>query len=526
MSSRRQTGPSRSSGVRAPAPQAARVVPVGLAACLAIALGGCASVDPRADFQRSAEQVRDHTGAEDSFDPDTEAAIEQRVMDLREGGLTVDEAVALALLNNPSFQAIFQDIGVSRADVVQSGLLSNPTLSLGFRLPEGGGRAEVTAGLAQQIVDLWQIPMRKRIAEAQLERTVTSVVAQATVLAADVRDKYYRLLASQRAEELAAENLHLIEQSLELAQARLRAGDVGPLDVNLVRMNLLDAQVERESVRQDLMMAELALAGALGLSRSDAPVTLDGALPKPQPIRENEDDLLTLADERRLDLRAAGLALTAAENELERECMNVFPSIVVGIAGERTERRGLADRDILADTARSSIAAGKPTAPSIQSRAQRDQARRQVIDALLGATVAIALPIWDQNQAHIAKARFEVIRRRKLLDAAYDGAARQVKEAFRRAMIAQELAEFFEDEVLPQATQNVEGARSLYRTGEQGVLALLEAQEMLVQQRRRSVSILQDYALARVDLELAVGGRLPEATGTPSGPSSAPESEE
>ena len=86
----------------------------------------------------------------------------------------------------PAFDGPAWGFGASRADVVQSGLLSNPTLAISVRFPKGGGRSNIAAGLAQQPVDLWQIPVRKRITEAQLEATVLTVAHQAVTLAADV----------------------------------------------------------------------------------------------------------------------------------------------------------------------------------------------------------------------------------------------------------------------------------------------------------------------------------------------------
>ena len=478
-------------------------------------LGGCVAVDPRPDFVAANAQVRERTGASDVYDPQAEALIEQRVSELLQDGLTVDEAVAVAMLNNPRFQALFQDIGASRADVVQAGLLSNPTLSLGFRLPEGGGRAEITGALAQQIVDVWQIPVRKRIAESELQRVVTHVVHEATVLAADIRRKYCEVSSALQAEKLAGENVGLVERTLQLAEARLAAGDVGLLDVNLVRVNLFDVQVEEATLRQAYMVAELALARALGLSDAIAPLSLVSALPQPQPLTTAADSLVMIAMDQRLDLRAAAKSVEAAENELERQCLNVFPSMVVGITGERTERRSLPDRNILADTARASVAAGQLTAPSIQSRSQRRQARSQFIDALLGATASITLPIWDQNQANIAKARYDVIRKRKLFEALVDDVVYDIRLATTRIETARRLVDIFEA-ALAQAEQNVQGASKVYETGEQGILPLIEAQETLIRQRQRYVRVLQDFAVSLVDLELAVGGRIPDAGATSS----------
>ena len=47
-------------------------------------------------------------------------------------GLTQDEAVAIALWNNPDFQVQLANLGFARADLVEAGLLQNPVLSLLF----------------------------------------------------------------------------------------------------------------------------------------------------------------------------------------------------------------------------------------------------------------------------------------------------------------------------------------------------------------------------------------------------------
>src|SRR5262245_1864224 len=47
-------------------------------------------------------------------------------------GVTEDEAVAIALWNNPALQAELTALGLARADLIQAGQLSNPTLTMIF----------------------------------------------------------------------------------------------------------------------------------------------------------------------------------------------------------------------------------------------------------------------------------------------------------------------------------------------------------------------------------------------------------
>ena len=475
---------------------------------LMVSVVGCVTVDPRPDFAAAAAQIRECTGASDVYDPDAEVLIEQRVSELLRDGLTTNEAVQVALLNNRRFQALFQEIGVSRADVVQSGLLSNPSVGLGIRFPEGSGRSNLTLTFAQQLVDLWQIPVRKRIAEAELERTILNVVHQASDLAVDVRRRCYHLIALRQIEGIAGETLELAERSLKLAEDRFDAGDVGQVDVNLARAAMLDVKSEALAIGRDQRITQTTLAHALGLARWRDPWTLEDSLPQLAFQIDEGDALLRFAMSERLDARAAAMKVRGAEGEVKRQYLSIFPNVTLGVEAERPELRALPSRNILADSARASVANGQLTAPSIQSRGERRLERRQIIDSLLGPTLDITLPIWDQNQAQIAKARFQAVQARKEYEEILDGVARDIEEALIIAKSATELVQFFEQQALPNARANVEAAQRAYHAGQQGIIALIDAQRNLITQREAHVGARRDYAVALAELRRAAGGRL------------------
>ncbi|QLH35699.1 MAG: hypothetical protein HWD61_05805 [Parachlamydiaceae bacterium] len=64
-----------------------------------------------------------------------EEAIQCFIQELLSQELSVDQAVQIALLNNPKIQAAFEEIGVARADLIQAGLLSNPLFEGIVRFP-------------------------------------------------------------------------------------------------------------------------------------------------------------------------------------------------------------------------------------------------------------------------------------------------------------------------------------------------------------------------------------------------------
>ncbi len=473
---------------------------------------GCAQVNPQPDFLDASNRIKQRLAVDDVFDPSAEIETDQKVLALFDGGLTASEAVSVALLNNRYFQSLFQTIGASRADVVQSGLWTNPSLMIGTRFIEGGGRSELTFGLAQQLVDLWQIPVKKRIAEAQLEQTILAVLNEAVRIATSTQALYYDCLWRERLNVIASDNLALVKRSLHLAQVRLDAGETSPLDAGLVRSQVLQAENDALLAARNLENARIALAQSLGVVRWDDGWELTDPFSDDQYVVASDDDLIETATANRFDIQIADALVEAAAQDVDLQLLKVLPSLIVGLQGERTEQRTLPDRKILADTARASIAARRLTAPEIQSKGQRDVVRDQIIDALFGTSIQLTLPIWDQNQAQIAKANFayqQLLKEREFL---FDTVTTDIRQASNNARTAQHQHALFENKILPQAQENIKTAQSRYENGEESVLILIEAQDAMFGQKRQSADALRNMLVTRAELTRACGGRLPETS--------------
>lgn len=445
------------------------------------------------------------TAMDTVYDPNEDAEIGRRVAEIVRAGLTAEDAVRVALLNNPTLQAAFYRIGMARADVVQSGLFSNPSLSFSLQFPEGGGRSNLQASLAQNIVDLWQIPVRKRVSESTLTETVLSIGRDGARLAADVKAAYFAAVAADRHLTIAKENLEVARNLLDVTQARQKAGAVGELDVNLARSPVLTAELDVQSARFGADTARRRLAILLGLTGRGEELQLIEPLPQPPEMSLPSDHIVEVALEARLDLSAARQTSTSAEQRVREEYLKVFPNIEIGPFLERSESRGQPGRNILADTARSSVAAGGLTAPDIQSRGQRDQARRQEINSILGPALTMTLPIFDQNQAQIAKAEYEYQQTLKQLDAIKRAVVQEARQAADQAETAWKIARYYEAQVVPQALQALELSDTSYRAGKTSIVTVLEAQRTLLATRRSSVNAARDAAQAIADLERATG---------------------
>lgn len=215
--------------------------------------------------------------------------------------------------------------------------------------------------------------------------------------------------------------------------------------------------------------------------------------------------LADLARTSRLDLRALAAEVRSSQAKVRLEYLKVFPDLSIGMELERGERRALPGRDIGADFARTSIANGAPTAPDIQSRAQRDAERRQEIDLILGPAMSMTLPIFDQNQAQIAKARYQYLQAVRSHERLAISIAQDIRISADRAETASSNVAYYRTELLPQAELNLNFAQDAYGAGQASILALLVAQRSLLEARRDYIVVWSEAASALAELEKTVG---------------------
>src|SRR5262245_47748617 len=97
---------------------------------LCMAISGCASRSSQISTKVS-KQVEDRTGY--GLNPNLKPSAFALPPGISlAGGLTEDDAVAIALWNNGAFLADLTALGFARADLIEAGQLRNPVLTLLF----------------------------------------------------------------------------------------------------------------------------------------------------------------------------------------------------------------------------------------------------------------------------------------------------------------------------------------------------------------------------------------------------------
>jgi cobalt-zinc-cadmium efflux system outer membrane protein len=385
-------------------------------------------------------------------------------------GLSLVEAPRLALTHSRELQAEFQEIGIAHADWVQSRLLSNPSLDVLWRFPTDGGRSMLEAVLGLELLELWRIPARAEAAQQQLEATALRIARSAGVLLAETRMAYHAGVAAAELERVAAENVALTARSSEAVQDLHAAGAADVFEVNLARGPWLAAQLDHRRARTEAAERLRDLARLLSLEQSLDGLRLTDPLPEPAAGDVDVEALVQLALESRLDLRALSASIDALEARAREEGRKSWGDLAAGPAVERPAESG---------------------------------------GNLVGPSLEWTVPLFDQNQAQVARVDFELARMLKLREAARVAVAQDVRSSAERVDAAASNLEFHDQELLPQAARSVVMARESYAAGRTTLVTLIEVQRRLLEARRSHVILRLEAASSASELQQRVGVPLP-----------------
>ena len=91
---------------------------------LALGSASCASTSPKDSFKDLAAQVEKQSGHRVQWDQggDDDRKVADALTKLLANEMTVEQTVQVALLNNPSLHAMYEELSIAQADVVQAGL--------------------------------------------------------------------------------------------------------------------------------------------------------------------------------------------------------------------------------------------------------------------------------------------------------------------------------------------------------------------------------------------------------------------
>jgi type III secretion system FlhB-like substrate exporter len=273
-------------------------------------LAGCATVTVDRAMDEAQGVARDRTGvaAERISSDAQQQQVSAEVDRLLAQPLTADDAVRIAMVNSPSFQALMHENAATMASAVQSGRLLNPVFT--FDRLVRGDDVDIGRLLSFQIVDLLTWPLRTQMASLRIEQDKIKTTGDIVERAADARKAWIEAVAAQQTLAYYRDVLTAAEASAELARRMQGVGNWSRLQRAREQAFYADAAVQLARAQQAHLTAREALVRLLGLTRIQAEgLKLPARLPDlPPAARDSVVVTQTLLDQR-LDVQAAMRAL-------------------------------------------------------------------------------------------------------------------------------------------------------------------------------------------------------------------------
>ena len=423
-------------------------------------------------FQSVQQSVQQRTGRTVPWEDD-QAAREQALQEVRRllrKPLTIDTAVQIALLNNRSLQASFEEIGLSYADVLEAVTIPNPRFDLAIRFPDKPPSGTyVDYATAIDFLSIIMIPLKKRVAEDRLESAALQVADDTLELVSQVKSAFYSLQASQQLLKRFKMIVDANAASLDLAQRQHVAGNITDLGLAQQQASYSHSRLDVATTDAEIRRNREKLNRLLGLWGTDTFWQIAGELPEVPSSDFSAGGLERLAISQRLDLQAEYLLVTSEAKNL----------------GLTKSFRLLGALDFGAESERETDA---------QTRT--------------GPTFAIELPIFNQGQARIARSEAALRQEQDKFEALAIDVRSQIRELRDELTSKREMAHFFQDELLPGERRILNESLSLYNAMQINNFELFTTKAEEAQTEREYIEAVRDYWITRAELERAVGGSL------------------
>ena len=408
---------------------------------------------------------------------------------IAQDGLTVERLIELGSQRRSDLLAARQRLVIAEGRLQQARLRPNPTLDAEYGSPRfTGGEAEsdFSVGVSQTFEPGGKRKQRVAVAELELQQIRAEITAIERQITVEIRTAYTNALAAARQLDVLEKLIAADEEIVRVTEARLKEGDVAPLDVNLVKVETNRLKVQLIQAKSELETQLINLKTLTGAG------TAESIILAPQPERPPRLDLglneLTgIALKERADLQAARLGEQLGTARINLAKANAVPNVAGSIKFSRS--KGLID---LPERIGGGFALDK--------------------DNELTFGVSIDIPIFNRNQGEIASATGEQIQAARTRGFLESIIRRDVAVAFRKYRAAAEALVIYSTQILPRSEANLQTIRSAYGLGEFSIFEVVNEQRRLTENVTGYNQSLRDYYNALNELEAALGTTIP-ATG-------------
>lgn len=428
---------------------------------------GCASLDAKHELQAAADASRRVAG---SIEPAEAWSLPVEGESPAWNGtdpLGYDDAVAVTLQGNPVIRRSLAVIVERRARYVQQGLPPNPTVGFGIGIAIDGlaGAPMMVQGL-QMLSWLWKNPHRVAAAEAELRAAVYDTAFECVNVMMRTRVQLAAVLAAQELLEYDQQYVEITRRTMQLVQAQVQVGELPELELDRARLEHQKAIEALIASDYAVETSKLELMATMGRPTGSTDWLAIGDLPPSWTIPSDEQSLLDLATDGRLDVASARETILAIQAELGLAETKRFPEIGIGVE----YNRNTSDR--------------KAIVPSM----------------------SITVPILDNGDPAVAIQSARIDAAMMTLLETLESAQSEVLTGLNRYRDARDRTSIVRKEQLSNAVAAQERSDAAYREGVVDLNTLLMTQRRRIAVERNLVMLELSTMKAMCELRQAVGG--------------------
>jgi outer membrane protein, heavy metal efflux system len=390
--------------------------------------------------------------------------------------ITLDDAIQMALQHNHALAAARTMIQQNEASEITANLRPNPTLTLDAQfLPifnPNKFSADYIDNIAQFDAGVSYLFERGKKRQHRLQAAKdTTAVTRSTVadnertLAFNVASQFVSVQLAESTLALAEEDLKSFQNTVDISEARYKAGDISEGDFLKIKIQVLQFHSDVAQAELSKVQALVGLRQFLGYESVPEDFDVAGDFDY-SPVTVKLEDLQAKALQNRPDFRAAQQGITAAQSQFELQK-------AIG----KVDVTGTANYDHVSDTNAASFFG------------------------------SFQIPIFNRNQGEIARTRYAITQAQELERAASDQVLSDVLDAYEGVHENDRVVSLYRAGYLDAAKQSRDISEYAYKRGAASLLDYLDAERSYRATELAYRQSLAAYLTAVEQLREAVGVR-------------------
>jgi outer membrane protein TolC len=249
-------------------------------------------------------------------------------------GLSADDVAIIAVIANPALRAARDQKGIAAAQLLQAGIIPNPTFTYSLDVPTGGKTLGTVNGygltLDWSVTSLITRGTKMDAASAQAASVDLDIAWKEWQVAQSAKQHVYRVVVLEKQLFVASEEEKRLQDNLEAIKKAAAMGDMTILDLEAVDAAFHRAHTSVLDISKQLEQERLALNAVLGQPPEHiVPLQKKILLPAPEILPALEE-IIDGLEKRRLDLLALRMGYHSQEDRLRAAILAQFPSISIG----------------------------------------------------------------------------------------------------------------------------------------------------------------------------------------------------